>query len=112
MKKTLILAMLMLCCVAAKAIPAYPSKKTVTLSDGTTVTLMLRGDEHYSFYTDEDGRAYRMDATGNYVRVDLEQVQKIWGERLQKANQARINRSRARRVGTPSGALTGRNADW
>ncbi|MBR6885705.1 MAG: M6 family metalloprotease domain-containing protein [Prevotella sp.] len=108
MKKTLILAMLMLCCVAAKAIPAYPSKKTVTLSDGTTVTLMLRGDEHYSFYTDEDGRAYRMDATGNYVRVDLEQVQKIWGERLQKANQARINRSRARRVGTPSGALTGK----
>ena len=108
MKKTLILAMLMLLsCVAANAIPAYPSKKTVTLSDGTTVTLTFRGDEHYSFFTDENGEAYRMEK-GNYVRVDKEKIEAIWSSRLQKANQARLNRSRARRVGTPAGELTGK----
>ena len=55
MKKRLLITMtaLMLVTVTMMAVPAKPGlKKKVTLKDGTTVELSLRGDEHFSFYTD------------------------------------------------------------
>ena len=51
------MAALMLVAVTMMAVPAKPGlKKKVTLKDGTTVELSLRGDEHFSFYTDTEGQ--------------------------------------------------------
>ena len=80
MKKTLTLLMaLMLGCISANAVPAKPGvKRTVTLADGSKVELTLRGDEHYSFYTTEDGTPYQLKADGQLLKLTREEVTERW----------------------------------
>ena len=112
-RNIIITLMLACCCLAVKAVPAYPGKRTVTLSDGTQVTLTFRGDEHISFYTDEAGRAYQLNDKGIAVLVDRSQIERVWAERLAKANQRRAERADRRNmavtrgVGEPNSTLTG-----
>ena len=76
--------------LAVKAVPAYPAKKTVTLPDGTTVTLTLRGDENFSFYTAEDGQRWIQKPDRSFVKIDKATVDSIWGARLRERNQLRM----------------------
>jgi len=105
--------MLTLCCLAVEAIPAYPSKRTAVRSDGTPVTLTFRGDEHISFYTDEAGRAYQINAKGIAEPIDIQEVSRVWSERMAKANLRRAERAERRNmavtrsVGEPNSTLTG-----
>ena len=105
--------MLTLCCLAVEAIPAYPSKRTAVRSDGTQVTLTFRGDEHISFYTDEAGRAYQINAKGIAEPIDIQEVSRVWSERMAKANLRRAERAERRNmavtraVGEPNSTLTG-----
>ena len=58
MKKRLLLTTLaaMVAVITVFAVPAKPGvKKKVTLKDGSTVELTLKGDEHFSYYTDAKG---------------------------------------------------------
>lgn len=106
--------MLALCCLAVKAVPAYPVKRTVMLSDGTQVTLTFRGDEHISFYTDDKGNAYQINAKGIAEPINFQEVSRIWTERMAKANQRRAERASRRNqaitrgVGIPGSGLTGK----
>ena len=95
-------------CLAINAVPAYPSKRSVTLSNGKQVVLTLRGDEHFSFFTDEEGNAYRRSAASpdGFEQISMETVRELWEPRLTQANQARTRRA-AKRVGKPSGELKG-----
>ena len=100
MKKRNILLTLMLamCCMAVKAVPAYPVKRTVMLSNGTQVTLTFRGDEHISFYTDDQGNAYQINAKGIAEPVDFSEISRVWSERMGKANQRRAARASHRNM--------------
>lgn len=90
------------------AIPAYPFKKVVTKPDGTHVTLTLRGDEHFSFYTDEDQNTYRY-VDGNYVVTNPDEIYARWTSLSATANKARTKRhARARRTGEPKPGLKGK----
>ena len=113
-RNILLTLMLALCCMAAKAVPAYPGKRTAMLSNGTQVTLTFRGDEHISFYTDDKGNAYQINAKGIAEPIDFKEVSRIWTERLAKANQhraeiaSRRNAAITRTIGVPSPGLIGK----
>ena len=106
MKKTFtLLLVLVLGCISVKAVPAYPFKKTVTLSDGSKVELTLRGDEHYKFYSGNDGFAYRK-VNNKFERFSMAQAHSEWSSMLTSASNER--RARTRGAGTPSANLTGK----
>lgn len=109
MKQSLFLMLaLLMGCLAVKAVPAYPGKLSVTLPNGKQVVLTHRGDEHFSFFTDEEGNAYRRSANLNgFDPISWDEVKNIWQPRLDNANKARSTRA-ATRVGTPAGELKGK----
>ena len=108
MKKSLFLILALFWgCLAINARPAYPGKLSVTLPDGKQVVLTHRGDEHFSFFTDEEGNAYRRSANqGGFEQISMDEVREIWQSRLTRANKARSIRA-AKRVGKPAGNLIG-----
>ena len=54
--KLLTIAALLLCSMAASAIPVKPGQwATLTLADGTTVRAELRGNEHGTWFLHQDG---------------------------------------------------------
>ena len=55
MKKILLLLTFIFISTATWAVKAYPFPVTVQQSDGTQLTILIRGDEHYHWYTTEDG---------------------------------------------------------
>ena len=110
-KKRLIASMLLLLIVVAtKAVPAKPVTKTFTLSDGTTVELTLRGDEHFSFYTDADGNPCLLQ-NGQLQRLSRKEVGEKWTAlkkaRLEKAVPVSNRRMARKNIGTSSSATTG-----
>lgn len=107
MKKFFTLGLfLLLGCVSLKAVPAKQGvKRVVTLADGATVELTLRGDEHYSFYSGNDGFAYRKKSL-QFERFSLEEAYHEWGSRMKLANKPR--RAKTRGIGDSKGSLTGK----
>jgi len=112
MKKRLLLTMttLMLGVATMMAVPAKPGvKKTVKLSDGSTVELTLKGDEHYSYYTDEKGTPCQV-VNGRLVKMTPREVTDTWTKRKQtrmdKMN-ASASRRGMRRAGESSKTTTG-----
>ena len=109
MKKRLLITMtaLMLVTVTMMAVPAKPGmKKKVTLKNGKTVELSLRGDEHFSYYTDAAGKPCKL-KNGELITLTHEEVAEQWTA-LKEQRLALDNSSsrRARRVGEP-GTTTG-----
>ena len=101
---------LMLVAVTMMAVPAKPGlKKKVTLKDGTTVELSLRGDEHFSFYTDANNQPCLLN-DGKLKMLTNEEVTEMWTankkQRIEKAGQEMLRRA-ARRAGKPSSTNTG-----
>ncbi|MBR1543332.1 MAG: M6 family metalloprotease domain-containing protein [Muribaculaceae bacterium] len=72
MKKILIIIACMMAFARAYAVPACPTPQAVSQPDGSTVTLVLHGDEFYHYSTTVDGYTVVKDANGfyNYARVD------------------------------------------
>lgn len=52
------------CCLGAFAIPAKQGVRTILQPDGTTVNVMVSGDEFSNRFTDEQGRLLTVDADG------------------------------------------------
>ena len=108
MKKILLVAALMLLgSMTVKAVPAYPAKKVVTLSNGSTATLTLHGDEHFSFYTDEQGQTYQL-INNIYIPINKEEIKTIWTDKMQKANMVRARRSAIKKAGDSKPILFGK----
>ena len=102
---------LLMTVMTVNAIPAKPeAKRSVTLADGTTVELTLRGDEHYSYYVDATGNPCEL-ANGRLVMLSPQQINEEWTARKQKnldlANAKVSRRASSRRAGTPSAVTTG-----
>ena len=112
MKKRLLITMtaLMFVAVTMMAVPAKPGlKKKVTLKDGSTVELSLKGDEHFSFYTDAKNQPCLL-KDGKLKMLTNEEVTEMWTankkQRIEQAGQEMLRRA-ARRAGKPSSTNTG-----
>lgn len=93
---------------AAQAVPAKPgAKKIVRQADGTVVELTLRGDEHFTYYTDATGAAFKLLPGDKLQPMTAEQVSETWSKR----RQARMNAAtaRTRGAGNPDNVTTGKH---
>ena len=57
--------------VSAHAVPACPDPKAITQPDGSTVTVILHGDEYYHFSTTTDGYTVMKNDKGFYTYAQL-----------------------------------------
>lgn len=94
MKKLyLMLSMLFAFGTAANAVPAKKLQKVVTLTNGTQVSVELRGDEYLSWWEGTDGTAYRATADENvFEAFDLEAQKPAAAARRARAEQGRVAR--------------------
>ena len=109
--RLLFLTLLMMLCVnTINAVPAKPGQhRTLTLSDGTTVSASLVGDEHGHYWAGADGKAYQqISGSRFYQAVDKQQVMRVAQQRRTAMNQRRMARMRGRRnAGQPIGDIRG-----
>lgn len=95
MKKLyLMLSMLFAFGAAANAVPAKKLQKVITLTNGTQVSVELRGDEYLSWWEGTDGTAYRTTAADDAVfeAFDLEAQKPAAAARRARAEQGRVAR--------------------
>lgn len=94
MKKLyLMLSMLFAFGAAANAIPAKKLQKVITLTNGTQVSVELRGDEYLSWWKGTDGTAYRATADDAvFEAFDLEAQKPAAAARRARAEQGRVAR--------------------
>ena len=88
MKKILPLLLFILSSVDALSIPAYPAKSKIRKSDGSIVEVTLRGDEHFSFYSGNDGMFY-VKREKKYLPISKEEIDSQWTSRMQAHEQQR-----------------------
>ena len=89
LKKLLTFAVLFFCTLSTQAVPAKPGvKKMFRMADGTMKELTLCGDEHFSFYKDDNGQAYRLSMGEQLLPMTLQEVSETWTAR-RKARQVR-----------------------
>jgi len=87
------LSMLFAFGAAANAIPAKKLQKVITLTNGTQVSVELRGDEYLSWWEGTDGTAYRATADENvFEAFDLEAQKPAAAARRARAEQGRVAR--------------------
>ena len=60
--------------VSSIAVPAYPVKRIVKMSDGRSVTLTLTGDENLHYYADTEGQAWREVKNGTFQRLSSDEL--------------------------------------
>lgn len=94
MKKLyLMLSMLFAFGAAANAVPAKKLQKVITLTNGTQVSVELRGDEYLSWWEGTDGTAYRATADDAvFEAFDLEVQKPAAAARRARAEQGRVAR--------------------
>lgn len=94
MKKLyLMLSMLFAFGTAANAVPAKKLQKVITLTNGTQVSVELRGDEYLSWWEGTDGTAYRATADDTvFEAFDLEAQKPAAAARRARAEQGRVAR--------------------
>ena len=105
-------AALFLTILSIHAVPAKPGvKKTVKLGDGTTKELTLRGDEYFSFLTDEHNTPMVL-REGILVTLTNDEVSATWTARKkqqqEKSDTAGSFRRGVRRIGKPSSVNSGK----
>lgn len=66
MRKYIAVALSLAYAAAAMAIPARPGVRTVTQPDGSTINIIVHGDEFFHYTTTEDGRLLQEDSDGFY----------------------------------------------
>lgn len=79
--------------IGVNAIPAKRGiKRTITLTDGTSVEVTLQGDEHFHYYTDAQGN--------NYIAVDDEVYEMQNAEAMQRLHNNAAKRKAQRDLST------------
>lgn len=98
MKKLFMFMAALVMAQMATAIPAKRVVRTVSQPDGTTLQVMLRGDETFHFYTTPDGIHMRQSSSGQWV-VDTRDVSRMWRERVEeRAAQRRPHAEKMRKL--------------
>lgn len=97
-------ALLLSVATSAVAVPADGVLRPVKQADGTVIMLRQHGDEHFSWFTTEDGRPVIRDARGMFV-PDNTLEQRRAAMRNQSAGQARRNARRGAYYGSTTDGL-------
>ena len=88
---------------ASMAVPAKKVKKQLLRADGTSVEVTLCGDEHYSFYRDNEGLPYLLNDAGRLQPTTDAWVAETWESireaRLSMAGNPYSNARKSRQVG-------------
>ncbi len=88
MKRISLIVVATLFALGLWAVPATPHPIEITLADGTTQEVYLRGDEHAHYYTLMDGTPVRFE-NGTLIKDDsLPEVARIKGQAIRKAQDA------------------------
>lgn len=103
----------MIFCLAASSVQAVPAKpgvkKTVRQADGTVIELTLRGDEHFSYYTDASGAAFKLLPGNRLQPMTSQEVSDTW-TKCRQARRAKImKRAKTRGIGDQPTANTGKH---
>ncbi len=85
MKKLVMLFAAAAFAALAFAVPARRGFRTVTNSDGRTLTISLVGDESFHYHVTTDGVAVRQNAQGDWV-VDTRDVATLWRQASARRN--------------------------
>ncbi|MCR5131816.1 MAG: M6 family metalloprotease domain-containing protein [Prevotella sp.] len=97
MKKAILSIIMILAAVSVSAVPAKRGViRTLTLSDGTTVSARLVGDEHGHYWLSQDGRAFI--STGNQAVDSQDIFQQVSLEAISQRADIRRTQSNARRA--------------
>ena len=80
----------------AMAIPARRGFRTVTNSDGTTMSVSLVGDETFHYHVNTDGVPVRQNDNGDWV-VDTRDVKTLWSEASIRRNMHRAQIAKKQR---------------
>lgn len=89
MKKSVLMIMMGLLCLVARAIPADPTPVKVTQPDGSTLTVVLHGDEFFHFTTTADGYTVVKNASGYYTYAQLDGERLVAGDRVARDEKQR-----------------------
>ena len=99
MKRYALLCMMMMVSAVALAIPAKPGlTRKIQLSDGTSITARLTGDEHGHYWLGDDGKAYTLN-DDIAQQIDVEAVKTRALARRNQANAHRAKRLNPQKVG-------------
>lgn len=91
--------MMMMVSAVALAIPAKPGlTRKIQLSDGTSITARLTGDEHAHYWLGDDGKAYTL-KDDKAQQIDVEAVKTRALARRSQANARRAKRLAPQKVG-------------
>ena len=103
MKKQLLLLVLSVLCMTARAIPADPTPIKVAQPDGSMLTVKLHGDEFFHFTTTSDGYTVVKNAAGYYTYARLEGDRIVAGDRIARDPAQRTAADRAALASIPKG---------
>ena len=98
MKKLFLFMAVMVMAQMATAIPAKRVVRTVAQPDGSTLQVVLHGDETFHFYTTPDGIPMRQNTSGQWM-VDTRDISRLWSERAEsRAAQRRPHAEKMRKL--------------
>jgi len=103
MKKLLLLLALGLLCVTAQATPADPTPMKVSQPDGSTLTLVLHGDEFFNYLTTIDGYTVVQNKAGFYTYARQDGNRLVAGDRIARDAENRTPADMAALVALPKG---------
>jgi len=86
MKKTLLLLAMGILSLVSQAVPADPTPSKVTQPDGTTLTVVLHGDEFLNYLTTSDGYTVVKNKVGYFTYARLDGNQLVAGDRIARDN--------------------------
>ncbi len=101
MRRTLCTYILLMISTLLLAIPAIRRPFTLTQPDGTTLTVMLRGDEHFHYYVNMSGQPLVLMADGMYREATMFEVKNMyarWEAKQRETNNRRLRRSARHRA--------------
>jgi M6 family metalloprotease-like protein len=91
MKRLLPIGLIALISFCANAVPAKKGVRTFTQSDGSTISLLLVGDENFHVLTTTDGLAVSKGADGNYYYRTADSQTKIVAHNVEARNSAELS---------------------
>jgi len=105
-KSTLILTLVILATQHLFAVPANPAPETILQSDGSEITVHLRGDEFFSWHETTDGYMLIRQENGDFVRATFDQhleLQRVKSELPERRSVRRPSTVRTQQQGPQIG---------
>ena len=86
MRKLLLVLLAKMFCLTLIAVPANPKPATFIQSDGSEITVHLRGDEFFSWFETVDGYTLLRKENGDFVYAELNQFEELIPSRFLASN--------------------------